>query len=251
MKLKHVIPVGFLALFSLINQPFMPVPVMMTTYLLAYIPSVLATGMTYWYYDSTLETKYTVLTTAAKSVIAWHATFSTLYYGQLTVISVWSTEYQEYWNTNSNNTCLSILSLSVGPTFLLSILEFQILRALFVFYPYEVLALDDDSLAYPLIASVPLVSVVLLLITFYNSGGLCNINFLEQLTLKLGMVVNNGNFIYSNFNLQILFNSLILLVEASIRLKNNWKAIRGTVRYIVCWWNRSNSVYPYPGKNVK
>ena len=245
MKLKLVIALIFFVLFSLINQPVVPVPVMMTTYFLAYLPSMLATGMTFWYYDSTMETKYTVLTTAAKSVIAWHATFSTIYYGQLTVISFWSTEYQEYWNNNSNHTCVSILPLSIGPTFLLSILEFQILRALFVFYPYEVLAFNHDRLAYPLVASVPTISVVLLLIIFLNNGGLCNVNFLEQLTLKLGMSVNNENFIFNNLNLLVLFHILILLVEAIIRLRNNWKVIIETVRNIACWWRRSNTVHPF------
>ena len=162
MKLKLVLAVGFFALFGFINQPFVPVPVRMTTYSLAYIPSILASGLTYWYYDSTMEVQHTVLTTAAKSVLAWHAILSTTYYGQLTAASFWSTELVEYGNNNGNQTCVTFLRLSVvGPNLLVSIFEFQVIRGLFVFSPYEVLAFNHDLLAYPLVASVPTVSGML------------------------------------------------------------------------------------------
>ena len=128
MKLKIVIAVGFFALFGLMNQPFVPMPVRITTYNLAYMPSILASGLTYWYYDSTMVAKHTLLTTAAKSVIAWHATTTTAFYGQLTAASIWSTELEEYWNNNGNQTCVTILPLSVGPNFVVSLFEFQVIR---------------------------------------------------------------------------------------------------------------------------
>ena len=121
MKLKLVIAVGFFALFGLINQPFVSVPVRITTYSLVYPPSMLASAIIYWYYDSTMEAKQTVLTTAAKSVVAWHAVFATSYYGQITTMSFWSTELEDYWNNTANYTCITILPLCLGPTFFVSL----------------------------------------------------------------------------------------------------------------------------------
>ena len=155
MKLKIVIALGFFALFGLINQPFIPVPVRITAYSIVYPPSLLASGVIYWYYDSTMEAKHTVLTTAAKSIVAWHGIFSTTYYGQLFSMSFWSLDY---WNNTANYSCITIVPLFTGPTFLVSLVEFQVIRALFVFYPYVVLALNHDRLAFPLVASVPTVS---------------------------------------------------------------------------------------------
>ena len=160
--MKLVIAVGFFALFGLINQPFVPVPVRITVYSLVFPPSMLASAIIYWYYDSTIEVKHTVLTTAAKSVVAWHAVFATSYYGQITTMSFWLTELEDYWNNTANYTCITILPLCVGPTFFVSLLEFQVIRALFVIYPYEVLALNHDCLTYPMVVSVPTLSGIMM-----------------------------------------------------------------------------------------
>ena len=244
MKLKLVIAVVPIAIFGLMNQPFVPVPVILTAYSVAYMPSILASGLTYWYYDNTMEAKRTVLTTAAKSVVGWHAALSTTYYGQVNTALIWSSELEEYWNNNENQTCVTILPISVvGPTFLVSVLEFQVLRALLVFYPYDVLALNHDSLAYPLVASVPTVTGILQLITYLNNGTLCNATFLRQLCSKLNIVINIENFKFPSFDSLILIRFLILLVEACIRLKNNWTAITETVMFTVCWLKRKNTVH--------
>ena len=248
MKLKLVIAVGFFALFGLMNQPFIPVPVRMTTYALALIPSAVASGLTFWYYDSTMEAKHTVLTTAAKSAVGWHATASTTYYGQLTIASIWSTDLEEYWNNNGNQTCGTIIGFSVGPTFIVSLFEFQVIRALFVFFPYEVLALNHDSLAYPLVASVPTLSGIMLMINYWNSGGICDPIFLNNIFEKMDIVVNAENFLFSSVDLASLFNMAILVLEVCILLKNNWKVIKVTVMYTVCWWKRRNAVFPSDGQ---
>ena len=246
MKLKLVIAVSFFAFFGLMNKPFIPVPVRMTTYSLAYIPSILSSGMIYWYYDSTMEAKHTVLTTAAKSVVGWHSTLSTTFYGQLTIASIWSTEIEEYWNNNGNQTCVTILPSSiVGPTFLVSLFEFQVIKALIVFYPYEVLALNHDILAYPLVASAPIVSGIIQLMIYHNSEGLCSTFNLKLVSSKMEIVINFDKFIIPNLDLIDLFILLILLVEACIRLKKYWKVIRETVMlYTVCWWKNGRAVHP-------
>ena len=244
MKSKVVIALGFFALFSLINQPFMPVPVRVTTYTLAYLPSILASGLTYWYYDNTMEAKHTVLTTAAKSVFAWHALLSTTYYGQLTAASFWSTELEEYWNNNGYQTCVEMLPVIVAPSFVFSLLEFQVLRAIFLLYPYEVLNMNHDRLAYPLVASVPTASGFMLLITYFESGGLCIKQLLGLTFKKLDMDMNQENFIFSNLNPVPLFTLLILIIEALMRLAKNWILITETIKYTVCWFRRRNIVHP-------
>ena len=245
MKLKLVIAVGFFALFGLMNQPFMPVPVRITTYSLAYLPSIMASGLAYWYYDSTMEAKHTVLTTAAKSVVAWHSALSTTYCSQLAAASFWSSELEEYWNNNVNQTCVEMLPVIVAPSFVLSLLEFQVLRAIFLLYPYEVLNMNHDRLAYPLVASVPTLSGIILLIVYFDNGGLCKEQVWDLVFSKLDMVIDQKNFLFSNMNPVPIFTMLILIVEASIRLAKYWKVITETIMYAACWWNRRrNAVYP-------
>ena len=233
MKSKFVIALGYFALFSLMNQPFMPVPIRVTTYSLAYLPSAMASGLTYWYYDNTMEAKHTVLTTAAKSVFAWHALLSTTYYGQLTAASFWSTELEEYWNNNGNQTCVEMLPVSLMPTVVFSILEFQVLRGLFLLYPYGFLNLNHDRLAYPLVASVPIASGFILLITYFEKGGLCIKHLLDLTLKKLDMDLNQENFMFTNLNPVPLFTLLILIIEALMRLAKNWRVITETIKYTV------------------
>ena len=82
-----------------------------------------------------------------------------------------------------------MLSASVGPAYILSIIEFQLLRALFVLCPYEVLNFNHDQLAYPLVASVPTVSGILMAITYLDSGGLCIKQLLDLTFNKLDMEI--------------------------------------------------------------
>jgi hypothetical protein len=104
--------------------------------------------------------------------------------------------------------------------------------------------MNHDRLAYPLIVSVPTLSGILLLINYFESGGLCNQIFLKQLVSRLGIVINVDNFIFSDFDIFSLIRFLILLVEACIRLKENWKVITKTVIYTICWCKRRNTVDP-------
>ena len=247
MKLKLVLAVVFFVLFGFMNQPFVPVPVRMTTNSLVYLPSILASGLTYWYFDSIMEAKRTILTTAAKSVVGLYATQITVYYGQLITASMWSSELEEYWNNNDNHTCGTFIHISViGPNLLVSITEFQVIRALFVFFPYQVLDLNHDFLAYPLVVSVPLVAGILQMITYIYSGTVCNQVILEELASKLDIKLNFENFVFPEVDFFYLFHFLILLAEACIQMKNNWKDFTETVMYTVCWCKRKNAVHTSP-----
>ena len=57
------------------------------------------------------------------------------------------------------------------------------------------LNLNHDRLAYPLVASVPTVSGFLLLITYFESGGLCIKHLLDLTFNKLDMEIDLENFI--------------------------------------------------------
>ena len=103
---------------------------------------------------------------------------------------------------------------------------------------------NHDRLAYPLVASVPTASGFLLLITYFESGGLCIKHLLDLTFNKLDMDINQDNFIFSNLNPVPLFTLLILIIEAWIRLSKNWIVISETIKYTVCWWNRRNTVHP-------
>ena len=84
MRPKLIVAIGFLTIFSLINISSVPVPARILTCSFALIPSLFASGVTYWYYESTPEAKYTVLTTSAKYVVGWHAVLSATMVAQLT-----------------------------------------------------------------------------------------------------------------------------------------------------------------------
>ena len=244
MKRNLVIALGFIVLFGFMNQSFMPVPVRITAYSLALMPSVMASGLTYWYYDSTMEAKHTVLTTAAKSVIAWHSIVIITYYGQLTAALIWSTELEEYWKNHGNQTCVTISAVSFGPTFMISLIEFQVIRAIFVFYPYDVLNLNHEILAYPLVASVPMISGTILLIIYFIKGGICNEYILKNIIEELDISIDFENFIFSNAVLAPFFLTVILVLEVCIRLKNNWKDLTETVMHPVCCCKKTNAVNP-------
>ena len=74
--LKITIAVYFFVLLGLIIIVDTPVPVRrILAYSLLYIPSLFASVMVYWFYDSFPERRYTILTSAAKFVVVWHMIF--------------------------------------------------------------------------------------------------------------------------------------------------------------------------------
>ena len=89
-----------------------------------------------------------------------------------------------------------------------------------------------------------MVSGILQLITYHTTGGLCYEIFLKQISSKLDIAINVKNFIFPDFNFFFLFFSLILFVEACIRLQNSWKVKIDTVMFTICWWKRRNTVHP-------
>ena len=68
MKPIVLVMLGLFTLFGAMNVPGVPVPVRTVTHTLVFIPSITASCLTYWYYASLSEAKYTVMTTATKSL---------------------------------------------------------------------------------------------------------------------------------------------------------------------------------------
>ena len=81
------------------------------------------------------------------------------------------------------------------------------------------------------------------MITYWNSGGICNQRVFDQLFNKLDMVIDDGNFIFANVNLAFLYVFLILMIDFCIRLGNNWKGISQVIRCKTSWWRNINAVH--------
>ena len=76
MKVKLV---GFLVLIvilGLFNTPGIPIPVRLTFYSVMLAGSTLASATAYYYFSSIPETQYSLLVSASKSFIVWHAVYA-------------------------------------------------------------------------------------------------------------------------------------------------------------------------------
>ena len=82
MNLRQVMFVGYIFFFVLINVPVVYPIVRLTTYSMLLLPSIILSGLVYIFYDSVPIEKYSLLTTAAKSIVVWHIvmTLSTYIY---------------------------------------------------------------------------------------------------------------------------------------------------------------------------
>ena len=245
MKPKLIVALGFLTIFSLVNIPSVPVPARISTYSLALIPSLFASGVTYWYYESTPEVMCTVLTTSAKSVVGWHSVLSASLVFQITAGYIWQDNLGKHWKDNNDSiNCALIPSFSLTPTLGIAMLELQVFRVLFEIYPYRVLALNVDNLAYPLAASVPLISFILQMIIFVYEGMLCDKRHLIYLMKKVSWEMNNENLKVLKLNLKIIISCLICMIEGYIRLRRNWSTIVNAIRSTVSCMRKRNIVAP-------
>ena len=81
------------------------------------------------------------------------------------------------------------------------------------------------------------------MVTYWNSGGICNQKFVDQLINRLDMILDDKTFIFANVNLVLLYVLLILQIEFCIHFGNNWKVIKKLIMCKKCWWKKRNSVY--------
>jgi hypothetical protein len=227
MKFKLVLALSFIAISGMVNLPVVPAPVRIIHLSLANIPSILASGVSFCYYHKIPEAKYTVLTTAAKSVVVWHTVVS------LTVHFEIST-YHLFWNwlevdlgINGSRTsiCPATLTLVSNTMFISAVLEFQVLRTWFEMNPYQVLALNHDLLAYPLVALVPIISGLYLLAIYLKTNALCNKTLLKGLGHKSNVNIVLENFQFPDLDPRIIQMMLVVTLEIFIRIRKNLNTI--------------------------
>ena len=175
--------------------------------------------------------QYTLLTTAAKSVVAWHMFYTASTYGYVIYSSFFLENLKESWEENGNITCYQNpagLKLNLYPV--TAILEVQLLRVAFEMFPYRFLALSHDELAYPLAWSVPLFAICLKIFTLEKKGTLCSLGPVMILCYKLHLDISNTNTFLVDNNIDNMIYSMIVIIEAIIRLcrvckrKKKWKS---------------------------
>ncbi len=186
-------------------------------------------GSIFEYYSSTPMMQYTLLTSAAKSVVAWHMFYTASTYGYVLYSSFFLKNLKESWEENGNITCYQNpagLKLNLYPV--TAILEVQLLRVAFEMFPYRFLALSHDKLAYPMAWSVPLFAICLKIFTFKKKGTLCSLGPVMILCYKLNLDISNTNTFLVDNNIDNMIYSIIVMIEAIIRLcrvckKKKWK----------------------------
>lgn len=178
-------------------------------------------GLLYYYYDSVAFTQYSLLTSSVKSVVAWNMVFGSTAYASITFSQLsWSEE--EDIATNNTETCYKAPSMA-ATTLATALLEFQFLRVLFELYPYAVLDLNADVLAYPLAASVPILSCSMHYFAYTYEGTLCDQLLTNIFLFKLNENVNTDMVPQAYVQLRVTMWTLITASQVFITLYRKWK----------------------------
>ena len=243
VKTTVVLILCSVTLIGIANVPGAPLPLRMGIYTLTSIPSILAGCVTYYYYDSVPESHQSLLTSAAKSVVAWHTIFGASSYTYLIYDSIFWTQVKEDWDENGNETCNwipTLVSLNVAN----AALEFQLLRAWLVFDQYYVLGLDHHDFVYPLGFSVPVLSVIEFLLTFWYNGTVCEKQLIILFLYKLNLSkIKIDNLNLPNLNPRIFLKVLIVASQVFILLCRNWNKCK-VVKLFSKVSQNSNKVAP-------
>ncbi len=227
MEPKCFILIGFSVLFLIINLPEISLTLKVLAYSVTMFPSIVASCITYYYYACIPVTQYTLLTSAAKSVIAWHAVFSASIYTYTFVATVYWKELQDSWNTDGNFTCYlspvgSMLELYPAT----AIAEFQLLRIFFELWPYRFLALNHDFLGTLLALSVPLVAGSVQLFMYLTQGTLCPKVPIIFFHYRLDMKLKTDEVFFTNLRPEIVIILIIVVAEILVRLYRSSKRKR-------------------------
>ena len=247
MKLNLILALSFIAISGMVNLPVVPAPVRIFHLSLANIPSLFSSGVSFWYYHKIPDAKYTVLTTAAKSVVVWHTFVSLTFYFDFSTYHFFWKEFEADLSVNASRTSICpVTPTLVSNTVLTSaVLEFQVLRTWFEMNPYRVLALNHDLLAYPLVALVPIISGFYLLAMYLKGCALCNKTLLKGLENKLNVNIVQENFHFPDLDPRIIQIMLVVTLELFIRIRRNWNTI------VQPCLVRRNAVVPIIGETNK
>ncbi len=218
MESKQFIVIGFIVLFLIINLPGISLVIKGVVYSVTMLSSILAFCITYYYYACIPVTQYTLLTSAAKSVIAWNLLFSVSTYTYSAIATVYWDELQESWNTDGNDTCYlspvgSMLTLYPAT----AIAEFQLLRIFFEFWPYGFLALNHEILGTLLALTVPLLAGSVQLFLYLTQGTLCPKVPIIFFHYRLDIELKTDKVFFTDLRPEMVIFLIIVISEILVR----------------------------------
>ena len=150
-------------------------------------------------------------------------------YVELTIASIVLPDLEAFVADNENISCATIPSFVVFPCIAVAIFEFQVLRALFEVFPFEVLSLNHGVFTYLLTASIPMITGIFQLLIYMSEGGICQKMHLNQLLVKLNITTEMKMFIFPKLNPILIFSFFIVVLELLIRLRKNLSIIKKMV----------------------
>ena len=221
MNLKYITLITSFAVFGIVLLPGVPIPVRMTITTVMYIPSIFASGSSFYYYHKIPESRYSLLTTSAKSVVAYHMITSTSIYVR-DMLMLLSESYKQSWETIPNEKCSWDVSM-VTPTFMFGgIAQLQSFRLFMVVSPERFLEMDHSFWAYPITATVPITVCLFLTIAYVYHYSICdqmNVNILLQ---KFNLNIESENIMFKTVDIRGVFCLMVLGIEILIRIYENW-----------------------------
>ena len=229
MKFQKVLVFGAIALFVIVNRPTAPVPIRMLIYVLFSILSLTASALLFYYYMRVPESQISLLTTAAKSVLASHMASIMALYGYLIFYSMFLEDVEQDWKKNSEESCYWPMS-SISVNFMFSLVVFQLLRAAFEVDPYRVLSLNHDKLACPLTITICSMTVTHQLFTYLHGDTLCDKQITEQLLYKLNIKIDYNKVTFIPFNQRIVLSYIASGLQLFIFL---YRKSRILIRYLL------------------
>ena len=221
MNLKYITLITSFAVFGIVLLPGVPIQVRMTITTVMYIPSIFASGSSFYYYHKIPESRYSLLTTSAKSVVAYHMITSTSIYVR-DMLMLFSESYKQSWETIPNEKCSWDVSM-VTPTFMFGgIAQLQSFRLFMVVSPERFLEMDHSFWAYPITATVPITVCLFLIIAYVYHYSICdqmNVNILFQ---KFNINIESKNIMFKTVDIRGVFCLMVLGIEILIRIYENW-----------------------------
>ena len=182
---------------------------------MTFIPSLISSFLIFWFYLNIPDDRKSLLTTGAKSVIAWHTLVSVIIFLYFAASSILSEEVKALWDEDSQLMC-SLTPFIALPYFATAVCEFHLLRVWFALTPYQVLAWD--SFTYPSVLSIPLVTATVQSCVIWSTGTYCEINITKQYLFKLNMKLDVSDLRIISFPIGIIPGLLMLGSELFLRL---------------------------------
>ena len=241
MKVSTVITVISFTVFGVLILSALHPAVRMVGITVAYIPSIASSGLCFYYFHKIPDSRYSLLTTSAKSNVGYHILLATVYY--IRELAFFSTTLKDSWEISPNETCFWDLSMYLLPLATAATAQLQVLRCFMTVMPLTFIELDHGFLAYPLVASVPLTTVAVMFMIYSFNGSLCDRLGVVMLKQRLNLDIDIDNILFATVDTKKIFLGISLLLEGLIRIYMNWKNIKRSVKSVIrCCVN--NAVVP-------